>query len=250
MKAWFFSLLLLGTSGLAVAEDLPNEGPEPGVHPTFRIGASGGAGDVGGGLGGIEFRAMLHDLLETGHNNQHFGIGEVGNVRLSWQSQPSRLRIDEITLFRLGSFVPRDQGEEKEWSSLFSLGMATVRDTSCVRCVSANVEFGVGPSFSLGDDSPLLLFGLLSADMSLSSGFTDFIRLGAGPHVGFRLFIARSLVFMTEAFYRYRIGTPYHNGHYGRSELRWNLSKRMAIWARGEKQPDAWEGRLGAYFYF
>ncbi len=244
VRNWFLIALLVSLP--ALGEELP---AEPSVHPTYRFGISGGYGDFGT-IGGIEARAMLHDLMETGHNANHYGIGEIGNVRLSWQSQPSRLRVDEITLLRLGSFAPRDVEEEKEWSYLLSLGMASIRDSSCTRCLSGNLEFGYGPSFALGEKSPFLVFALLSADVSLSSGFSDFFRLGVGPQAGFRLFLARSLVFMTEGYYRYRVGTPYHNGHYGRSELRWNLSKKLAIWLRGEKHPDAWEGRLGTFLYF
>ncbi len=239
LVAFFCSWLALGAD--------PEEG-EPLAHPTFRAGISGGYGDFGA-IGGIEFRAMLHDLMDTGHNSKHYGIGEVGNVRLSWQSNPSKVRFDEITLLHLGGFVPRDSDEEKEWSYFLKLSSTTIRDSSCGLCLSGNIEGGWGATLGFGDNSPFLLFGLISADLSLAAGFTDFVRVGAGPHVGFRLFPLRNLVLMAEGYYRYRIG-GYKHGHYGRTELRWNFSKTLALWIRGERFPDGWEAKLGTFFYF
>ena len=239
-------LLLLAVAFPCLAEE--EEAAEPSVHPTFRAGVSGGYGTYDG-IVGLEFRAMLHDLMDTGHNAKHYGVGEVGNIRLSWQAQPQQLRFDEITLVHLAGYVPRDSEEEKALSYFLKVGGSTVRDSSCLKCLSGTVEGGWGASVSLGENSPLLLYGLLSADLALAAGFRDFVRVGAGPHAGIRLNFLRHFVLMAEGYYRYRLG-GYHHGHYGRGELRWNLSRTFSIWARGERYPDGWEGKLGTFFYF
>ncbi len=237
---------MLFGSAFSSAEELT---PEPEAHPSARIGVSGGYGDFGA-LGGVEARVMLHDLMDTGHNKNHFGIGELLNLRLSWQSQPIRIRLDEFTLLRMGSFLPRDREGEKEWSYFLSAGLAQVRDPSCTRCVSGNIEAGWGASVGIGEDSPLLLFGLLSADFSMAPGFSDFVRAGAGPHAGARLFLTKTVIMMTEGYYRYRLGTTYHHGHHARGEFRWNVSQTFSLWVRGEKFPDGLEGRAGFFYYF
>lgn len=245
VKKTLFLLMIMAVSPGFAQKD---EAPEPSVHPTFRSGVSGGYGEYGA-IVGLEFRGMLHDLMDTGHNARHYGVGEIGNVRLSWQSRPGRVRFDELTLVHLGGFPPRDTEEEKEWSYFLKVGGSTVRDSSCVKCLAGTIEGGWGASLSLGEDSPLLLFGLISADVGLAAGFSDFVRVGAGPHAGIRLNFLRHFVLMAEGYYRYRLG-GYHHGHYGRGELRWNLSRTFSLWARGERFPDGWEGRIGTFFYF
>lgn len=245
-------LALWAPGAHAADETPPEEDRPPNLHRAMRAGIDLGRGDYAGNVIGIEYRLMLHDLIDPGPGHSRTAVGELLKLRLSYLTRPATLRLDELTILRMMQIPPQNTAPpgEREWSWKLRLGAETVRDASCDHCVATVIEGGYGIAVQPVRKFPLVPFALVDAQVSLSPRFDHFLKLAAGPSGGVRVHFGETVAALIQARYYYQVLTTAHDAYQVGGEVRWEAVPELVLRVFGGYWPDGWEGNAGVLYYF
>jgi hypothetical protein len=189
-------LLARGRLGVPPQEVVTKPGidaPERG-HATLRLGLGGGTSDQSGSFETLSVRGAIHDYLDPPSGYPEDSQLEMGHVRLRFDNDARRLRLDRIDAVNIISAAPLDR-----WAHSVSwrvwAGVDNAREIGCERpgsdragwrCLYGGVITGGGFAARLGADQRALLFALFETDVGAGPAFAvghDF-RIGAGGESG------------------------------------------------------------------
>lgn len=252
---------------LVSAEQLPRGGlgsalwqrPHTG-HGSRRLGLFGGA--VGGTAAiSIDARLSMHDLADPAPGYPQTSALELFAVRarLFFEEDEARVVLDHAFLVRAALLTPWDV--RHRLSVRFQVGALNVDDAGCSRsdCLAAHALAGTGLAFASERRRWLgwiMLDGQLTSGPHLQGPGGVPLRLGAAPSAGLRLRLHDDLsAIASTSLWLLPWQTPSARSESG-FELRWLLSRPVALAAEARLDHDVDSGQtraraqFGAYLYF
>jgi hypothetical protein len=189
-------LLARGRLGVPPQEVLARPGidaPERG-HATLRLGAGGGVSNVAGGFETLSLRGAIHDYLDPSRGYPEDAELEMAHLRLRFDNEARRVRVDRIDLVNILSAAPVDRWvHSASWKAW--IGAENARELGCERpgsdragwrCLYFGVTTGGGFAARFGPRRSLLAFALAEADLGAGPAFAaghDY-RVGTGGEAG------------------------------------------------------------------
>ncbi len=148
-------------------------------------------------------RFALHDLLDPQTGLPDNATIEFMHLRLRHWDRDRAPRLEDFTLFEIGTFQPLD-AHNREASWRVRLGAERVDDPRCRGCTAAGVRAGAGASARV---SRWLGYALAEGAVLASPGFAaDRVSPSVGPTLGARLAWTRDLSLMAEGTYQKTLG--------------------------------------------
>ena len=150
-------------------------------HDTARVALGGGYNTLSHSYGEVGIRPAFHDLNASPEGYPSGAQIDVLDFELRYSPEPSWLRVERFNLLNLVSIEPWDSVFRKfSWEA--RLGADPVRDVACQDCLEYKGSVGGGFATNLGP--PVLLYGMLKAEIGASGGFTPGYRLGPAGEGG------------------------------------------------------------------
>ena len=159
------------------------EQPQNG-HPSRRLAIGYGSDEFKNNIINIEYRATLHDLLDSniGHNKD--SLLEMGHIKLNYfpknkvKNNSKSLELDYASLFHIISLSPYQEYISKlSWKA--QLGFRKLHDDQCRNCDSPFAEFGAGLSYRF---MGIIFYAMMKTEIEISSDFLGRgYRVGLGP---------------------------------------------------------------------
>jgi hypothetical protein len=206
----------------------------------------------------LEFRPMLHDLLDNDDGYTQFSQIEAGRTRIRYSEIRNNISLQELEVVNIVSLVPVDSIlMSPSW--LVQVGGIVPPDSTCATCLSASVQGGIGISaYLLPKTENAITFAFLKLNAEDGAGIPGNFRAGPSELIGFDVRLGRSIKFLTELEF-----TQYFDQHltaqsgtYSNwtSGLSWNAVKNFELRLNGKYQQLPTEnyvwGNLAAGVYF
>jgi hypothetical protein len=169
------------------------DAPERG-HGTLRLGVGGGVTDLHGTFETLSIRGALHDFLEASSGYPEDAQLEMGHVRVRFDNESRRLRLDRADAIEILSLVPLDRWVRSvSWKAWF--GADNARELGCERagsdragwrCLYVGGTVGGGTAVRFGPRQRLLAFTMAETDAGAGPAFAagHNFRVGAGGEAG------------------------------------------------------------------
>lgn len=190
-------------------------------------------------------RLALHDLLDPGLGYPPLSQIEFGHLNFRYFLNKPKLRVDELTLFRVTSLSPIT-AFKKNTSFRVELGYNTIKNQNCnnpsLSCGAAHFEAGPGLAFQPFGTSILTFFGFANFESSYSNHFSaSSVKLSGGPSAGAILIFHDNLRSIFSANYRYQFFAFHPSSFEIKTETVYGLSRSFALGFRAEKSLENWE---------
>jgi hypothetical protein len=219
-------------------------------HGATRLGLGSGYDREEGWFHELSFRLALHDLTDPAIGYPEFAEIQFLPFTLRYDVEEPRVTLQSFSAIRVQSLTPVDRFATPLAFGL-DVGFQRTFDEGCYDCPTgfASVEGG----FAVAPFDPLLLYALGEVSVNVpirDSGLLDVVRVGVGPHGGFRLRFSDNLALLAEGHWAYLPGQdPFHTWS-GAGKLRWQYTRNFALGAEGEMFPSTISGRGVSYLYF
>jgi hypothetical protein len=218
-------------------------------HDSARMGMATGYDHRREGYYSLSFRLALHDLADPSPGYPDTSTIEFLPTRARYFFSDHAFQLQDLSIVRVSSLVPVDRFN---WPLAFKFDVGAFRtyDSTCRSCLTPAVMVGGGSAFALGD---FLLF-YATADVNLAlpmdEGLLDFFRFGIGPAAGLRLRFSERVAAVFTGSWSYLPGQ--HPKHYetATGQLRFGISRNVALGVEGEAHPKTQSMEAISYFYF
>ncbi len=221
------------------------EQPQKG-HKSRRLGVGYGQNKSEQQFYNLEYRATLHDLLDSniGHNKN--ALIEMGHVKLKYYPRDG-LQVDYASLFHVLSLSPI----EKYFSNISwkaQLGYQKLNDHQCNNCGSPFAEFAGGLSYRF---SKLLIYTMMKIEVEISNDFIEKgYRIGVGSEstILLRLGDRFSSLISSEYIHKYAKKNEWIYKYSAKMRMQYRSNKSIEL--DYTKQETDWKIASNLYFYF
>ena len=206
----------------------------------------------------LEFRPMLHDLLDNDEGYTQFSQIEAGRTRIRYSETKNNISLQELEVVNIVSLAPMDS-ILKSPSWLVQVGGVVPPDSTCPTCLSASIQGGIGLStYLMPRIENAVTFAFLKMNVEDGAGTPGNFRIGPSELVGFDARLGRKIKFLTELEFNQYFDQHLTalSGTYAAwtSGLSWNAVKNFELRFNGKYQQLPTEnyflGNLAAGYYF
>lgn len=175
----------------------------------------------------VQMRFALHDLLDYPEGSPPNSQVEFAKIGIRRLNNLKKNKLDHLTIFKVTNLSPISPlGRHFSWRA--EMGLKTIYDNTCPRCLASNIELGAGYTISLDRTEQYRLYGMIDSELNNAKDFTSKTRFGLGPTLGIYSEFFSKLLMLNELFYRkYIVNSLTNLGH--SHELRFHFSKSIAI---------------------
>jgi hypothetical protein len=186
------------------------DAPERG-HGTLRLAVGGGFAHVAGSFETLAVRGAIHDFLDPSGGYPESAQLEMGQLRVRFDNESRRLRLDRADLVNILSAAPIDRWVHSvSWKAW--IGVENARELGCERpasdrsgwrCLYAGATTGGGFATRFGPARRLLSFVLAETDAGAGPAFSGghHFRVGIGGEAG--------LIGEAGTLWRFQLGARY-----------------------------------------
>ncbi len=250
--------LLIARSKTGIAFDaeeikLPkSEQPHTG-HDPRRLGLTSGYASKRGGFSQLEYRFVLHDLLDPKQGQNPNASMEMGNLKLRLNHKDKikgnkfRVEVDDFALIKVTSLSPLKR-HLNNYTWRFYVGAQTVKDKGCEYCFAPTVQVGAGYSQRFSDFTYALL---TTTEAQLAKELShEGARLGVGPEALILYSFTDSINAKIFGEYKYRVfGDNDWTYNYG-AQLRTGVTTNLAIDTHFTRNEAEWQSGATLYYYY
>jgi hypothetical protein len=198
----------------------------------------------------LGMRFALNDMLDPGPGYPRNAQIEFMNVNLRYGLKPSRLQLEDLTLFRVTSLSPFTRFNH-DVSFRVDLGMDRLVDRNCPDCLAGSFEAGPGIALQPTGSDRFTLFGFADAQIAFSPKLpASNVRLGLGPRAGAVFLITEDFRATVSGNYHYLAFSREPSSYEADAELRYGLSSTLAFNLQAARWMNVWKTGAALMVYF
>ena len=220
-------------------------------HGATQLGLGSGYDREEGWFHELSFRLALHDLVDPATGYPEYAAIEFLPLTLRYDVEEPRVTLQRFSAIRVRSLSPVDRFDTPLAFGI-DVGFERTFDDGCYDCPTGFASAEGGLAFAPLDGA-LLLYALGQVNINLpirDSGLLDVVRVGVGPHGGFRVRFNDDLALLAEGNWSYLPGQdPFHTWS-GTGKLRWQYTRNFALGVESQVYPSTISGRGVSYLYF